>query len=678
MGRNFWVVALCVLVNFAWSQQLVYCERFEAMVNFLKVNHLQPKPIDENLSKYLFDGLLNNLDPNRSLLSKTDYEELAGYRTQLHTSLLKKDCYFTELVWNIYVSALNRKLLYFKNIDASLLRTEGSETLRFSTEPFEFDVTVEDLPKLWNKRIKYIALDEVARLSKNKDSLTPFVEELAAAKRSEIVAREVCRIENILNKQGELNEEIAETLLNLIGSYFDPHTNYFNASEAKSFMSGLATANKSFGLMLELDEKEQLIVVGILPGSSAAKVPGIQPGDIIRKVRLPKTGFEYDTACSNMEQLAIIIYGEEEEEVTFEIEKQDQRREKVTLTKNLVPSVENTLTVFVSETSPKVAYIKVSSFYSDFDGSNRGLTADFLEALLKCENEKIKGLIIDLSGNGGGSVDEAHRLSSLFIEGPVAYSSDKNSQINYYQDLIPFYKPDYPIAIITDGTSASASEFFASAMQDYGKAIVCGTASCGKATMQFITPIDKRSNSDLCKVTARSFFRPTGETIQKKGIVPDIELPALYNNVISREANFETALSIPKIQVPKPDGLRKFRKLKSLRKKSLARIAASPYFNEVQRVNPLIEKLANGENKEIPLKFQAIYEQVHSIDQLYAEVVALDKLETDVKFKNLSIDNQKIESDPFSIELNKMALDEVSRNFRLAEVYRILKDYIGK
>ncbi len=662
----------------AYGQELTYCERFESMSNFLISNHLQPKVIDENTSVYVFDGVLQNLDPNRSLLAKNEYEELIPFRKQLHTTLLKNDCYFIEQLYNIYFSAVNRKLFYFKNLDSELLSGESDETVRFSKEPFDFDAEVNDLPKLWNKRIRYIAYDEVARLSKNKDSLLPFVEKLAAQKRNEIITREICRLENILTKQSEFNDEIAESILNLLGSYFDPHTNYFNATEAKSFMSGLATSNKSLGLIIELDEKEQLVVVGIMPGSSASKASNVKAGDIIRKISIPNTASEFDIACSNMEQLANIIFGEQYEEVSFELEKQDQRREKVTLAKSIIPSIENTLTVFVSESEPKIAYISISSFYSDFDGTGTGLTADFIKALDKCQRENVAGYIIDLSGNGGGSVDEAHRLSSIFINGKVAFARDRYQNTFKYDDAFPKYEPSFPIAIITDPLSASASEFFASAMQDYGKAIICGAPSSGKATMQFITPIDKRSTTDLCKITAQSFFRPSGETIQKRGIIPDVELPTLYSSVIPREENYETALDIEKIKSIKKGKLKSFKKLNYLKKRSLARQSNSAYFKNIADVNPKIAAIANGTNRLIPLKFEQIFEDVHSIDELYERVLALEKEKTNLKFTNLRADLEPIQGDPFVAEINNLAIEAVESNFRVAEVYEILKDYLEK
>ncbi len=662
----------------AYGQELTYCERFESMSTFLISNHLQPKVIDENTSSYVFDGVFQNLDPNRSLLAKNEYEELLPFRKQLHTTLFKNDCYFIEQLYNIYFSAVNRKLFYFKNLDVELLSGESDETVRFSKEPFEFDAEVNDLPKLWNKRIRYIAYDEVARLSKNKDSLLPFVEKLAVQKRNEIVTREICRLENILSKQSEFNEEIAENILNLMGSYFDPHSNYFNSTEAKSFMSGLATSNKSLGLIIELDEKEQLIVVGILPGSSAAKANTIKAGDIIRKISIPNTGSEFDIACSNLEQLANIIYGEQHEEVSFEFEKQDQRRERVTLSKSVIPSIDNSLTVFISKSEPKIAYISISSFYSDFDGSGAGLTADFIRALDKCQRENVVGYIIDLSGNGGGSVEEAHRLSSIFINGRVAYARDRYLNTFKYDDAFPKYEPNFPVAIITDPLSASASEFFASAMQDYGMAIICGTPSSGKATMQFITPIDKRSTNDLCKITAQSFFRPSGETIQKKGVIPDIELPTLYSSVIPREENYDTALEIEKIKNIKKGKLKSFKKLNYLKKRSLVRQSNSEYFKNIAEVNPKIADISNGTNRVIPLKFEQIFEDVHSIDQLYDRVMALEKEKTNLKFTNLKADLESIQADPFVAEINNLAIEAVESNFRVAEVYEILKDYLEK
>jgi carboxyl-terminal processing protease len=335
---------------------------------------------------------------------------------------------------------------------------------------------------------------------------------------------------------------------NIFCGYFDPHTYYFSLDAKTNFMSGLSTSGFSLDINVILNEKEEVVVADIIPGGPAAYSKKFDKGDVILKISNTK-GEEHMVSCTPLEKLGELIFSDSNKEITLTIQKKNGSITEVLLKKQILKTKANTVYSFIAEKETRIGYINIPNFYADFEGiDGKGCAYDVVVELVKLKNDKIQGLVIDLQDNGGGSMEEAMKLTGLFIDyGPVSILVNNKKKQPIIKNYIRGIAYDGPMEILTNGNSASASEFFAATLQDYNRAIVIGSNSLGKATMQTIIPLDK-NQQEFVKLTIEKFYRITGESNQIKGVIPDVSLTILFDSITPRESSFKTALKYDEIK----------------------------------------------------------------------------------------------------------------------------------
>lgn len=652
------------------------CEILSKINILIQQEHYSPKPVDDSLSVYVFDTFMDQLDANRNLFTQIEYQKLAQHRLQLDNYIVQKNCSFMNDFVSAYQLALKRKKKILDKIQKEAFDYNTNDTVKFSKKNFPFDLAEKDLERVWKKRLRYDILEEISKLSTNLDSLNIHFEKLEKSTKTKVFDTNLCKVSSLLSSKKEIEEDLKNSFLNIFCTYFDPHTNYFSPDAKSSFMSGLSTSNLSLGLNITFNEKEEIIVDEIVPGGPAAKSEKFEKEDVILKVS-NKKGEEYLVSCASIEKIGELIYSDSNAEIELTIQKKNGNIQAVLLKKEVMKTNANSVFSYIVEKETRIGYINIPNFYSDFDGSTvQGCADDVAKEIVKLQKDNIKGLVIDLQNNGGGSMEEAIKLAGMFIDsGPISVLVNSKKKQDIIKDLNRGSAYNGPIIVLINGNSASASEFYSAAMQDYNRAIIIGSKSLGKASMQTIIPLEEKKQQDFVKLTVEKFYRVTGESNQIKGIIPDISLPVLFDSITTREVSFKTALQQDAISTKgkfNPLANPNFEKIVAL---SNLRVKKSEIFNEINIANSEINALYLHLKKPIRLTFKDVFNDFHEIDTLWEKVKKIAERESGCTILNNSEDIQKIQFDTFQQDINTYRIKNLKKNPYLEEAVAILKDY---
>jgi carboxyl-terminal processing protease len=352
---------------------------------------------------------------------------------------------------------------------------------------------------------------------------------------------------------------------------------------------------------------------------------------------------------------------------------------EVTIEKQLIKDEANMVYSFiVEEKNKKFGYLKIPSFYADFEGnSGRGCAEDAAMEVLKLQKENIKGLIIDLVDNGGGSMEEAIKLAGMFIDsGPISIIIDNKQLHTIIKDPYEGMLFKDAIVVLINGNTASASEFFASILQDYNRALLLGSSTLGKATMQTILPLDKNDNENFLKLTINKFYRITGKSNQALGITPNVSLPIIYETVYPKESNSPSSFKNDSLTTQlhfKP--FLKTGLLEKIAINSKKRIASNPYFNEIKEVNQEITDLINKPKLPLPITIEAVLREQIKINRLSQEIIGLEAQNSNLKIYNSYLNKFLLSLYPKEKAGNQFQLEMLKTNQFLKESINILEDF---
>ena len=649
------------------------CDILFKINQLLQQEHYDPKPVNDSLSAYVFNELLNNLDPSRNVFLKSQADSLSNkYRFQLDNLILKKDCSFINEIKKEYKKGLVRNKLVLERLNTQTINFDTKDTIRFKQKNFDFYLKENDIDKAWNKKIRYEIYTDISSKSKNLDSLKLNFNAMSPKSKKAIIENELCKINASLTN----DKSFEDTLFNIFCEYFDPHTNYFSNDTKSSFVSTLSKEKLSLGLNVSLNEKNQIIVEEIDPNGPAFKSGKIKKGDQIIAISNQKETLE--VSCYSIEAIATLMSSELNTTITLTIKRNSGKSFKVSVEKQILKDEENTVYSFIIDEKIKIGYIKLPSFYSDFEGGNsKGCAQDVAKETLKLMKDNIKGMVLDLTDNGGGSMEEAVKLAGLFIDyGPISIVVDNKKRLSVIND--PYKGVIYkgPIVIIINGNSASASEFFASIMQDYNRALLIGSTSLGKATMQTIVPLEKDDDQHFVKLTISKFYRITGKSHQAKGVIPDVQIPTIYQDVLQKESEFPTALKNDSLNtrvrfLPYVSS----QLIETLAEKSRIRVAQNSYFKSIKDFNLKIDTVLRKSKIEIPMTLDSVFENQNSLNLLSEDITNFGSNDLNLNVSNSEYNKSLLINYPSLIEYNKMQLENLKSNQYLNEAISIIGDY---
>jgi carboxyl-terminal processing protease len=650
------------------------CEILSKINTLIQSEHVFPKPIDDSLSVFVFDHFIDELDPSHNLFLKSEYETLSQkYRFQLDDYINAKNCSFLTDINNVFNTGLLRNKTCLEAIANENLDYDTKDTIRFYRKAVPFYLLENQLGKVWRKKIRYEVLDDIASKNTSIDSIKANFKALASASKKLIIENEICRINTIL-QSADTN---AESIFNHFCNYFDPHTSYFSNDSKASFVSSLSKEHLSLGLNVSLNEKNEVIIYAINPNGPAFQTAKIKKGDQIISVSNKKE--TYIVSCTTIESIATMILSNANKTIILTLRRNSGQNFEVTIEKQLIKDEANMVYSFIiEEKNKKFGYLKIPSFYADFEGnSGRGCAEDAAMEVLKLQKENIKGLIIDLVDNGGGSMEEAIKLAGMFIDsGPISIIIDNKQLPTIIKDPYEGMLFKDAIVVLINGNTASASEFFASILQDYNRALLLGSSTLGKATMQTILTLDKNDNENFLKLTINKFYRITGKSNQALGITPNILLPIIYETVYPKESNSPSSFKNDSLTTQlhfKP--FLKTGLLEKIASNSKKRIASNTYFTEIKEVNQKITNLISKPKLPLPITIEAVLKEQMKINRLSQEIIALEAQNSNLKIYNSYLNKFLLSLYPKEKAGNQFQLEMLKTNQFLKESINILEDF---
>jgi len=525
------------------DRQHLLARKVGAMLEDAHYSHIT---IDDKMSAQVYDRYLDSLDSQRSYFLASDIAEFSRYKDRFD------DMIHSGAIEPAFAMYARRQQRDRERIDyaLSLLATEPDFTV---AESFEFDrskaawpATVQEMNELWRKRVKNDALSLM----------------LTGKSWTDTAALLKKRYEHTLQRDGKVTvDEVFENLMNAYARSFDPHSNYFSARNSEEYKIQMSLSYEGIGATLESDD-DYASIVNLVPGGPAAVAGTLGIKDRITGIAQGRDGAFEDVVGWRLDDVVQLIRGKGGTQVRLQIlpagaapgspEKVvELTRGKVTLENQAARQERRTVTR--NGRKLNIGVINVPSFYSDTDAENRGdpdyrsTTRDVARLIGELKKEgPLDGLVLDLRGDGGGLLQEAQGLVGLFVDsGPVVQLKAADGSVEALSDPIPGIVYDGPLVVLIDRYSASASEIFAGAIQDYGRGYIVGQRSFGKGTVQQLFPLDRwtqKSVDGQLTVTIGKFYRVTGESTQHHGVEPDIQLPSAIDINEVGESSLDAAL----------------------------------------------------------------------------------------------------------------------------------------
>lgn len=649
------------------------CELLSKINTLIQDKHIEPKPIDDSLSVFVFDNFIDFLDNSRNVFLKSEYDFLSQkFRLKIDDFIKNQNCDFLADLVSIYKNDLIRNRSILEKLKKETIDYDLKDTIRFYKKIFPIYLQQIDVEKVIKKKVRYEILEDIVSITENLDSLQFNFAALKEETKNRVVENEICKINSILENETYYQE----ALLNIFCGYFDPHTAYFSTDSKSNFIASLSKEHLSLGMNVSLNNRNEIIVQEIDANGPAFKTGKIKQGDQIISISNFKDTLQ--VSCATLESISNMIQSDTNIQILLTLRRNSGKSFEVVVEKQLIKDEGNSVYSFVIENnSKKYGYVKIPSFYGDLEGKNqKGCAEDTAMEVLKLQKDNVQGLIIDLTDNGGGSMDEAIKLAGMFIDsGPISIVVDNSQKSTVLYDPYKGMIYKEPIVLLINGNSASASEFFASIVQDYNRAILLGSTTVGKATMQSILPLDSNSTAHFAKVTINKFYRINGTSHQGIGIIPNIKLPSIYENINPRESNSLKALLNDSISSNL--NYRPYINSKTVARvveNSSHRIAMNTYYNEINQINKKIQEQIESPKTTIPITLDAIFKQQKIITQLWQQINDLEHRKNGLTIYNSTINNLLLTIYPTEKENNDFLLENLKLNPYLKEAISILDD----
>lgn len=669
MKKLLLLVALFPIIGFAQSEKNP-CETLSKINAVIQEQHYKPKPIDDSLSVYVFNTFLKHLDENNSLFIEPEISILKKHLLKLDDYILSKNCTFLDDFYTTYNQAIDRYENTIATIKKESFPYSSTEDIRFSKKPFPYAKDDKEFTSLYKKRILFNVLKEIAETSKNKDSLTANFDAIAAKAKIKTFENFDCKTtEYRLSKKAFYSK-----FFMVFCSYFDPHTEYFSESEKSSFLSSVSADNLTFGLYLSENDKDEITVAEIIPGSSAYFTQKIEEGDILIKIKSKNE--EFNILCSSMDKVSEIINSTDYKNADFTLRKKSGEIYTINLEKKVMKDYDvNVYSYIIENNNKKIGYVRIPSFYATFENGKTNVSDDVAREIYKIQKDNIEGLIIDLENNGGGALEEAVKITGQFIDiGPVAIMNDRNGNKQIIKDTNRGTIYAGPLVVLINGFSASASEFFANAMQDYNRAIIVGNQSHGKASIQRIMPLSDTKNPDeFIKLTIEKFYRITGKSNQTIGITPDVIIPSLFDKQMPREKNNPTALKNDEI-----NAVNKYSMLTNDYAQAIAlskkRVAENSNITAIANLEEKINALYDTDFAPIPLQFDKVFDEIRRVNSIWKDIKNNSTTEYPLNVERNSTDIDYQQFDDYLKTNNKEKIKAIKCNIHIVEAVNIIND----
>jgi len=654
----------------------------------LEEAHYSPKKIDDEFSKDIFKKYLVALDPDKNIFLQEDIQALKKYETRIDDEIHGAPVQFFPAVNAIYQKRVPEAAEVYKEILSKPFDYTVDETVITDADKLDFPNNEAARKESWRKRLKYLALERYSDLLETRDKnkgkegfvskTDAELEKEARDKVSLIMERNFNRLRNKFTE-----EERFDILVNTITSTMDPHTNFFPPVEKRSFDETMSNRFYGIGASLRNDEGN-IKIATLMTGSPAWKSGQVQVGDVIMKVGQGKdepqdlAGFDTDDAVK-------LIRGKKGTEVKLTLKKTDGSIKVVSLIRDEIVLDESfARSAIIDDGTKKIGYLYLPEFYADWERPNGArCSQDVAKELVKLKEQNVNGVIMDLRGNGGGSLPDVIQMVGLFIEeGPVVQVKDREGNPSVLRDRDKSVLYGGPLAVMVNELSASASEIFAAAIQDYKRGVIIGSSSTyGKGTVQRNIGLDPTSglmaSNDLgtVKLTLQKFYRINGGSTQLKGVLPDIVLPDQLEYLKFREKDDPDALKWDEIQKANYATWNSDMNVPMLEKASEERVKNNSAFKLIKENTAWLSKVSD---KEYPLNLKKYKDEQVSIRSTVKQMENLTKLTNNMTVKSLPEDQNKFAADKDKQDRLNQWYKNLGSDIYLGEAVNVMNDMINQ
>lgn len=658
----------------------------------LEQGHYQPKKIDDNFSREVLKKFEEELDPDKYIFIQPDIDSFKKYENviddEIHGDAPLKSFY---AVSNIYLKRIDEVAASYKETLKIPFDFNKDEYLQTDGDKRNYPSTVAERKEYGRKRLKYLVLVRYVDLqeqrdsSKNKDSANK-PDSTLKRESMEIVSRQMNRYFETLKNHNSI-DDLFSTFVNCITATMDPHTTYMAPVDKRSFDEMLS--GTFYGIGAQLQEKDgKITIASLITGMPAWKTNEITPGDEIIKVG------EGDAAPVDVTGYAVtdavkLIRGEKRGSIVkLTLKKADGTIKVVPIIRDKI-SLDDTFarSAVINNNGHKIGYIYLPEFYANFDDpSARRSATDVAKEVEKLKAANVEGIVIDLRGNGGGSLQDVVDMVGLFIkDGPVVQVKGRDGAPSVLADRDKSVLYTGPLAVMVDELSASASEIFAAAIQDYHRGIIIGSSSTyGKGTVQRSVSLDPQSENPFfnhpneglgdVKLTFRKFYRINGGATQLKGVVPDIIIPDRLENAKLREKDNPDALhwdEIPKASYTLWNpGYSYAPVIASVN----TAISTNKDFEGIRKEVSLLDKYRNDET---PLDIVKYKEMQKNINNAAKELDKYSLSPLTLQTHTLPVDSLAMASDTMKMARQAQFIKSIGKDIYIDEAVKVLEKVIG-
>ncbi|KQX01101.1 peptidase S41 [Massilia sp. Root418] len=509
--------------------------------------HYKATPLDDAMSEKIFDRYFKSLDGEKLFFVQADVDQFASMRTKMDDAIMSENLTVPFAIYNLYQQRFNERITYARELLKTKFDFTADESYQIDREKAEWPKNEAEVKDLWRKRVK-------------NDWLR-----LKLAGKDDKAIRETLdkRYDNYMSRSRKLNnEDVFQIFMNAYAMSIEPHTNYLGPRAAENFDIAMRLSLEGIGAQLQ-QRDDYTVVREVVPGSPAALSGKLKVGDRIVGVAQGESGNFTDVVGWRIDDVVQQIRGAKDSVVRLQILPADAgpdgKLAQLSLVRKKISMEEQSAKKSILEVRDgtakrRVGVISLPTFYLDFEARRKGdkdyksATRDVARLLAELKKEKVDNVLIDLRNNGGGSLTEAVELTGLFIDkGPVVQQRNAQGKVEVESDTNAGLAWDGPVGVLINRSSASASEIFAAAIQDYGRGLVIGEPSFGKGTVQTLVNLDRYSQGDKprygeLKMTVAQFFRINGGTTQLRGVTPDINLPSMSDPESFGESSYDNAL----------------------------------------------------------------------------------------------------------------------------------------
>ncbi len=656
-----------------------------AIGTILEQKHYAPKTIDDNFSKQVFAKYLEALNPDKDIFLKQDVDYLKKYELTLDDEIHNAPLLFYPDASAIYLKRVGEAMQLYKDILSKPFDFTTNEEISLDNDKADFPADEAARKELWQKRLKYLALDQYTDLlqqrSRNMNDTAwnktdAQLEQMARTKVEAILDRSFNRQKLIFTPEEQFN-----TYVNVITDLMDPHTEYFPPVESRSFEEDLSGRFYGIGAQLK-DDDGAIKIAALITGSPAWKSQKVQVNDEIIKVA-QSNAEPVDVRGYAVTDVVKLIRGTKGTEVKITFKKTDGSTQVVSMIRDeIVQDEQFARSAVINEPTGKIGYIFLPEFYADFErqDGNR-CSQDVANEIIKLKSANVKGIILDLRNNGGGSLPEVVNMVGLFVkQGPVVQVKDRDGKPTILSDNDTSVLYSGPLAVMVNEFSASASEIFAAAIQDYKRGIIIGSDTYGKGTVQRTLPLGKpldmfsgQTEYGTLKLTFEKFYRINGGSTQLKGVTPDIALPDPLDYLKVREKDQSSALSWDQISKADYNEINSGADWDALETASKNRIRENTAFSAILKN---AQWLKENTDKTYSLNLQQYQKEQAQLRAVVKQDDSLSRLTTPMNIQPVAQDSAKYYSNADSLKGDRYLqwLKNIQKDIYINEAVNVVKD----